>query len=184
VAPNRLPALLIALCALSCTELSARWNDHPVFFGSVREAGTGAMLTTFCATTSVERSEVIVFSAPAGSMIQEEVFVEGRTEKYWGGTPPDRPEAFWCSDAPQVYLGPATPWVCLRAADDDPPATILAVEPRGEIGDNGSSGYALALQVERPGVLRVVLDEQCLRDRFDFAPDAAAPIARGELTIQ
>ena len=202
---NRIFALVGALSGLSCTELSARWNDHQVFFGSVRDVETGETLTTFCALTSVERSEVVVISAPAGATVEEEAFVEGRTEKYFG-TAPERADTFWCSDAAKLYLRPSQPWVCLHAADDDPPATILAVEPRGEVGASGaSSGYALRLQIQRPGVLRVKLDAKCLHQRFDAgpqppdddpdadpdaeapdgeAPEAGAPAPWGELTIR
>jgi hypothetical protein len=177
-------AYLGAFCLLSCTELNARWNDHQVFFGTVRDSANGVALTTFCADTSVDRAEVIVFSAPVGSVVEEEVFVEGRTEKYKGDTPPERDGAFWCSDVPQVYLHPLYPWVCLRAADDDPPATILAAEPRGEIADNGSSsGYALDLEVRHAGILRVVFDADCLREHADPSSDAGVPAMRAEMTI-
>jgi len=176
--------LLGALGAASCTELSARWNDHRVFLGTVRDATTGTTLATFCAETSVEHSDAIVVSAPAGTTVEEEVFVEGRTEKYFGDSPPERDSAFWCTDGAVTYLHPVDPWICLRAADDNPPATILALEPRGEMAANGSSsGYALELQVERPGVLRVVLDEQCLKDNSFPTPDGGAPVPRGEVTI-
>jgi hypothetical protein len=182
---TRIFACIGAVCGLSCTELSAQWNDHRVFFGAVRESGTGATLTTFCAETSVERAQAIIFSAPAETMVVAEVSVEGRTEKYKGDAPPDRDAAFWCSDVPQVYLYPVEPWTCLRAADDDPPAKILAIEPRGEVAARGaSSGYALDLQVRHPGVLRVVFEAECLREHFDSLPDAGAPEIRGELTIQ
>jgi hypothetical protein len=174
---------------VSCTELSARWNDHQVFFGTVRESGTDTALTTFCSLGSVEHGTVIVFSASAGTMVEEEVLVEGRTEKYFGGIPPDRADSFWCSDGPELYIRPSRPWICLRAADDDPPAAILAVEARGEIGPTGaSSGYALELEVRRPGVLHLTYDEQCLQERFDISAgggaDAGALIPWAELTIQ
>jgi hypothetical protein len=180
---NRAFALCAALSGMSCTELSARWNDHLVFFGTVRESDAETTLAQFCAETSVEHADVIVFSAPAGAMVEEEVFVEGRTEKYWG-TPPERTAAFWCTDEPVSYLHPVRPWTCLRQADDDPPATILAVEPRGEMGVMGwSSGYALKLEVQRPGVLRVVLDEGCLREHSAYDPDAGTSDPREEMTI-
>lgn len=188
---KRVLVLLAALCASSCTELSARWSDHQVFFGSVREPATGASLTTFCAQTTAERSAVIAFSAAPGARVEEEVVLEGRTEKYFGSAPPERDEAFWCSDVAQVYLRPLQPWICLRAADEDPPAAILAVEPRGEIVSNGmSSGYALALEVRRSGVLRVLFDEECLREELGITADAGpdvdggAPVSWGELSIQ
>jgi hypothetical protein len=200
----------VALGALSCTELNARWNDHQIFYGAVREPGTGATLTTFCAETSVERADAIVFSAPVGAIVEEEVFLEGRTEKYKGSAP-ERDQTFWCSDVAQLYVRPADLWVCLRTVDDDPPANIMAVEPRGEMGANGaSSGYALTLQIRHPGVLRVILDAQCLRERSDAGPndavdasadveadasadvdadtdpetDAGMPVPQRELTIQ
>jgi hypothetical protein len=119
-------------------------------------------------------------------MVEEEVFVEGRTERYKGGEEaPERDASFWCSDVPELYVRPTTFWACLRAADDDPPATIMAIEPRGEIALNGaSSGYALMLQVQHPGVLRVIFDAQCLIDASDSTPDAGMPVPHGELTIQ
>jgi hypothetical protein len=176
---------LAALGTLSCTELNARWNDHQVFFGTVRESATGEVLTNFCAETTIEHSEAIVFSALPGTTVEEELFIEGRTEKYTGAVPPDRDEAFWCTDVPQVYLRRVSPWICLRAADDDPPVTILAVEPRGEMGArDSSSGYALELQVQRAGVLRVVLDAECVSERSDPLVDAGAPIPHGELTVR
>lgn len=182
---KRLFAFIGALCGLSCTELNARWNDHQVFFGTVREPSTGATLKTFCAESSADHSEVVVFSASTGAIVEEEVFVEGRTEKYTGTVPPERETGFWCTDAPQFYQRPANHWTCLRAADDDPPAAILSVEPRGEMGPNGSSsGYALELQVLHPGVLHVILDEQCLGERTDAGVDGGAPMSQGELTIQ
>lgn len=181
---NLVLALAGALCALSCTELSARWNDHLVFYGNVRESGTETTLSTFCAETSVEHSDVIAFSAPAGTMVEEEVLIEGRTEKYWG-VEPERPETFWCTQEALPFLHPVRPWICLRQADDDPPATIVAVEPRGEMGVSGwSSGYALKLEVQHPGVLQVVFDEDCLREHSGYDSDAGTPVPRGEVTIK
>ena len=183
-ATNRAFAVAGALCGMSCTQLSARWNDHLVFFGSVREVGADTTLATFCAENSVERSDAIAFSAPAGTVVEEEVFLEGRTEKYWG-VAPERPETFWCTDEAVTYIHPVGPWTCLRQADDDPPAIILAVEPRGEMGLTGwSSGYALKLEVQHPGVLHVVFDENCLREHVASNPDGGAPVPRGEVTIK
>jgi hypothetical protein len=182
---RRLFTFICGLGAMSCTELNARWNDHQVFFGTVRQPAAGATLANFCAETSVAHSDVIVFSAPVGAMVIEEVFVEGRTEKYTGTVPPDRDGAFWCSDAPQLYLRPVQPWICLRAGDDDPPAALSKVEPRGEMGTNGSSsGYALELEVRHAGVLRLVFDPQCLEERAGPGFDAGALVPHGELTIR
>jgi hypothetical protein len=183
-AMNRAFALAGALSAMSCTELSARWNDHLVFYGTVRESGTETTLTNFCAETSVEHSDAIAFSAPAGTRVEEEVLIEGRTEKYWG-VQPERPDTFWCTNEPLPYLHPVRPWTCLREADEDPPATILAVEPRGEMGISGwSSGYALTLEIQHPGVLHVVFDENCLRELSGFDSDAGTPDPQGEVTIK
>jgi hypothetical protein len=184
LAVKRFLALIGALGATSCTELSARWNDHRVFFGTVRDSATGITLTEFCADASNEHADTVVFSAPAGTTVIDEAFVEGRTEKYFGDLPPERDAAYWCSDAAVVYLHPVNPWICLRAPDDDPPASVLTVEPRGEIAASGSSsGYALELAVQHPGVLRVVFDEQCLTDHAFPISDAGAPIPWGEATI-
>jgi hypothetical protein len=151
----------------------------------VRDSATGITLTEFCADASIEHADSVVFSAPAGTTVIEEAFVEGRTEKYFGDLPPERDAAYWCSDAAVVYLHPVNPWICLRGPDEDPPATILSLEPRGEIAVNGaSSGYALTLEVQHRGVLRVVLDEQCLTDHAFRTSDAGAPVPWAEATVE
>lgn len=175
-----------AVCTISCVpDLQSNSHDHQLFHGKVRNANTGETLLTFCHGTGVDRSKIVVFSAPAGSIVEEEVLFEGRQEKYHGAIPPTRDEAFWCGSAPEVYLRPADYWVCLRGADADPPATILSVDRRGELGDkDGSSGYALKLEVRHPGVLRVTFDVPCLLQRTNLFSDALVPSVEGELTIQ
>ena len=174
------------LSAISCLpDLQSNSHDYQVFHGTVRNMNTGETLLTFCHGLGIDRSQVVVFSASAGSVVEEEVLFEGRQEKYRGGIPPLRDEAFWCSAAPEVYFRPGDVWTCLRAADHDSPATILSVERRGELLDkDGSSGYALKLEVRHPGVLRVVFDVPCLIQHGSSISDALVPSVESELTIQ
>ena len=176
----------VALCAISCVrDLQSNSHDYQVFHGTVRNMSTGGTLLTFCHGLGIDRSQVVVFSAPAGSVVEEEVLFEGRLEKYRGGMPPVRDEAFGCSAAPEVSFRPGDVWTCLRAADPDPPATILSVDRRGELLDkDGSSGYALKLEVRHPGVLHVVFDAPCLIQHGSSISDALVPGVEGELTIQ
>lgn len=176
-----------ALSALSCTgDLDARLSEYQLLHGAVRDLNSGATLFTFCRGLGLEQSEVVVFSAPPGAIVEEEVLIEGRSEKYHGGVPPSRDDAFWCSSAPEVYLRPIGYWSCLRAAEADPPASILSVERRGELGiKETSSGYALKLEVRHPGVLRTFFDPACMAIQSGSPlSDAAMPVAHGELTIQ
>ena len=53
-------------------------------------------------------------------------------------------------------------WSCLRVADDDPPAEIVKIEPRGTSSSRGrSTGYALTLRILHPGILHTRLDTAC-----------------------
>jgi hypothetical protein len=178
------PALAFLL--VGCVgDLQSNSHEYSLVRGSVRMVNTNETLLTFCQGGFVaDRSGLVQFSAPAGSVVQEEVLFEGRTEKYHGGVPPVRDDAFWCGPTPNVYLRPVEYWTCLRNADADPPATILNVEQRGELGlKESSSGYALTLEVRHPGILRVVFDVPCLLKHTDVFSDAVAPRALGELTI-
>ena len=132
----------------------------------------------------VEHSDAIVFSAPAGSTVEVGSVRRGAHGEVLRH-PSRTGRSLLVHRRAAGLPSPGRPWICLRAADDDPPATILAVEPRGEIAVSGSSsGYALKLEVRHPGVLRVVFDEECLREHFVYDSDAGAPIPRGEVTIR
>jgi hypothetical protein len=178
--------LAATLPVISCTtDLQSNSHEQFLHYGSVRDVGTGATLVTFCGGGHATQSDVIVFSAPTGSVVEEEVFFEGRTEKYQGAMPPERDQAFWCSASPEVYLRPVNYWTCLRASDPDPPATISSIERRGVLGvKETSSGYALKLEVRHPGVLRLIFDPACVRSQSDSFGDAAGtPVPHAELTI-
>ena len=175
---------LLAAGICSC-DVHASSHDYGIYFGKVKDTSSGATLSSFCTSVAVERSNIIVFSATPGSVVEEEVVFEWRTETYPGSVPPQRDEAFWCSSTPEVYRRDNLFWPCLRSTDSDPPATILAIEPRGQLGDKGSSnGYALKLEVRHPGALHVAFDSQCLSEHSSTYSDAAVSRPWGELTIQ
>jgi len=183
MAMKALLTIPLALGLGSCSmETHNSVHQYSIYFGAVKDTNTGATLSTFCTYTDVARSSAIVFSAAPGSFVEEEVLFESRQEEFAGSTPPERDEAFWCSDAPVTYLRNNEYWICLHSTDSDPPATILAVERRGQLGEkDSSSGYALKLQVRHPGVLHVAFNAQCL---LDHAGRTGVPVPWGELTIQ
>ena len=173
--------LALGLCSCSFEE-HVSGHDYRIYFGTVKDMNTGTSLSTFCTNPEVERSKVIVFSAPAGSIVEEEVLFEWRQEKFPGSVPPQRDETFWCGTAPETYNRPVEYWICLQSTDSDPAATILAVERRGELGEkDSSSGYALKLQVRHPGVLHIAYSAKCLAERTNYT---GTPVPWGELTIQ
>jgi hypothetical protein len=185
MAMNGLLTVPFALGMCSCVGPHTSSHDYGIYFGTVKDTSTGTTLSSFCTSVAVERSSVIVFSAAPGSVVEEEVLFEWRTEKYPGSVPPQRDEAFWCSGAPEVYDRLNELWNCLRSTDSDPPATILAIEQRGQLGDKGSSsGYALKLEVRHPGVLHLAFDSQCRADRSSSLSDATVSSPWAELTIQ
>jgi hypothetical protein len=181
---NQSISLLVAAAVCSCsygTDVNS--HEYPIYRGTVTDLATGVALVAFCAVTTAEHSDRVVFEAAPGSVVEEEVLYEGRQEKYTGGVPPQRDEAFWCSDVPTVYDRPLEFWGCLRGHDADPPASIMAIEQRGNAFSNGaSSGYALKLQIRHSGVLNLQLDPQCLSEMG--MTDGAVSHVRAELTVQ
>ena len=180
-------ALLTLPFAVGLTSCSMEENvsvhQSGIYFGTVKDTNTAATLSTFCRYADVVRSSAIVFSAAPGSLVEEEIFFEWREEKFAGSIPPERDEAFWCGAAPVTYQRPTDYWICLHSTDVDPPATILAVERRGELGQKASSGYALKLEVRHPGVLHVAFNAPCLAEHSHSYP-GGVPGSWGELTIQ
>jgi hypothetical protein len=180
-----LPLLALHVCACEGT---LHVNSHQVslYFGTVRDVSSRAILSSFCADMNTPRAQRIVFSASAGQVVEEEVLFESRAATYRGGVPPQRDETYWCTTPLEVIDRRIEHWICLRTVDSDPPARIIGVQPRGTLGvRQSSSGYALELEIRHPGVLNLALDQQCLREH---AESPSAPVVLtppfAELTIQ
>jgi hypothetical protein len=184
MAMNSRSVALLAAGICSC-DVHASSHDYGIYFGTVKDTSSGATLSAFCRSVTVERSSFIVFSAAPGSVVEEEVVLEWRKETYPGSVPPQRDEAFWCSAALEVFRHDYRFWPCVRSTDSDPPAVILAIEPRGQLGDKGSStGYALKLEIRHPGVLYVAFDSRCLSEHSSTYSDTTVSRPWGELTIR
>jgi hypothetical protein len=133
----------------------------------VKDLSSDQTLVEVCAfRVDPDARAMMRFRAQAGSVVEEQVLLEGRSEDFEGHDPVHGGQQFWCSDAPKTDATAARRLAsvntCIVVADADPPARIIDIEPRGLFPGPGlSTGYALRLEILHPGVLHVVDDEEC-----------------------
>ena len=183
-----LPLLGLWGCDAPCLGECGGVQANYLTLATVKDA-SGHTLVHVCSdfNASDSRSK-LRFSAEPGSVVEEEVLNEGRLDYYESHDAPHRDTAYWCDS---TALDPAwtrnlqTVNTCIVVTDDDPPAKILSIEPRGIISGKVSSGYTMKLEVLHSGVLHVRFDKACKAQALDQpAPDGGADYpSRPELEI-
>lgn len=186
----------IACSSLCTTGECSEEHAADVILGSVKDLDSGKVLTEICMlrsdylANSPQTQPLMKVHASEGARLEEQVVLESRTERY-SGTEPDRGQSFWCGNAPKVDKNAARRLAdinsCLVVADADPPAKIVAIDPRGAQPGHGlSAGYALNLEVLHRGVLHIVGDDACRAKVLglpmpDGAPSTNTPWAELEV---
>lgn len=142
-------------------------QDTDVLRAKVTDVSSGETLVEVCAKKSDPDAHAKVrFRARAGATVEERVLFETVTEEYQGhDAPVHAGSAFWCSDVPK-HLGGGTGRllsanICLEVSDEDPPAKILEIAPRGDVFGQRSTGYTLKLEILHSGLLHVRLNGEC-----------------------
>jgi hypothetical protein len=177
-------------CSPGETQVTVR--ETIIFRGTVTDADSGGVLTSFCAeeasgpvagaATYSRYADVIHVKAGAGKRLREQIQWERRMDRIEGPAPPERDEAFWCGGGGQIETNAPvlTGWACMTAVPPNPAATVQDVQPLGGASGGYAEGYALTVQVAHTGVVWTTYDAQCSLDQYKKAISTQI----GEMTIE